>query len=468
MVICAVALLLSCTKAPEIELRGPEKPQPPVADTTTPSSNEEGGPGTPSPTPIPVTRYRALCDDRYAIDLTAISSMASASGFGSDLQLQVWPENQPLPTQGVFAPEDRNLEDHLFPQVIKLLGGSVIRFAYSAKPKNQDPSLSPAGVYKRNVYISEMSMIDRVGRAVFMAEEMPTESSAVSFSNEHGFQARTFGVSVNGKLLLVLDGKGVRFIDAFTLQDLGRVELKGASNYFLPQYRSSDRLLVVSKMKSGYIQSETFNIEFKVSGEVHKTKPVFTISDLRRPLAFVGTGAGEFISGMKSNSAGNSEIVLVDLKGASGQPVVTSFQLKSLPLKGKVASSLAVWKDGLSNELRAAIGFEQLSLIGSGFSTRLKVNQAFVRLLKLDVGIGAATPVGSDFEYPSEAIRTIESGSTSARMTGVKDLVVSPDGKAVFALFPGLLSFQVFRLNSSGFDRMSQEECTNLSIGVEP
>lgn len=467
----AVGISLSCTKSPEIELRGPEKPQPPVADTTTPSGDEEGNSGnssntepgtTPSPTPVAVTRYRALCDDRYPTYLTAISSLASSSGFGSDLDLQVWPEGVPLPVRGGFATEDRNLEYHMFPQAIEILKGSILRLAFSAQPISVS---APWGSAPRNVYVSEAAMIDRIGRAEMVAPEMPAESSAQSFSATQGFQAKTFNVSDDGKLLLVLDAKGVRFFDANTLRDLGRVEIKSAANYFLPSYRASDRLMMVSTMKSGQVQTETLNVEFKSSGEVLKAKSVLAVSDLRRPMVFTGIGAGDHIAGMRLSSAGDSEIVLIDMLAT--QPAVMRFQLKSLPLKGKVASSLAVWKDSTLNELRAAIGFESVSQVGSGFSTRFKVNQAFVRVLKLDVGIGVATALGGDFEYPSEALQTIESGSASARITGVKDLVVSPDGKAVFGLFPGSLSYQVYRFTSSGFDRMSQEDCTNLSIGVE-
>jgi len=463
--VCAIGLLFACTKAPEIELRGTEKPKDPLADTTTPSSNEETGPGsTPTPTPVPVVRYRALCDDRYPSYLTAISSMASSAGFGSDLDLQVWPEGVALPVRGGFASKDRNLEYHMFPQTIEIRKGSILRLAFSAKPMNAG---SPWGTAQRNVYVSDAAMIDRIGRAQMVGAEMPAEASAVNHAGIQGFQPKTFNVSDDGKYLLLQDQKGVLFFDAITLQGLGRVELKAATEYFLPHYRASDRLLMISKMKSGRVLTETFKVEFKLSGEVLKTKPLFSVGDLRRPLAFVGGGMGEPMAGMRIGSSGVSEIILVDASGGASGPSVTSFQIKALPLKGKVASSLAVWKDSSKSELRAAIGFENVNQAGSGFTTRYKVDQAFVRVLKLDVGVGVATAVGNDFDYPSEAVRTIEAGSASARITGVKDLVVSPDGNAVFGLFPGSLSFQVYRFNSSGFDRMSQEDCTNLSIGVE-
>jgi hypothetical protein len=472
----SVGFSVSCTKAPDIELRGPEKPQPPVADTTTPSSNEEGNTGTPgntapgstprpspSPTPVAAVRYRALCDDRYPSYLTAISSLASASGFGSDLDLQVWPEEVPLPVRGGFSAEDRNLEYHMFPQTIEIRKGSILRLAFSAKPISVS---TPWGSVSRNVYVSDATMVDRIGRAQLVATEMPVESSAQSFSSAQGFQAKTFNVSDDGKLLLILDVKGVRLFDALTLRDLGHVDVKSAANYFLPSFRASDRLLMVSTMKSGQVQTETLRVEFKSSGEVLGAKSVLSVSSLRRPMFFAGSDAGDYLAGMRFTSSGESEIALIDI--AARQPAVMDFQLKSLPLKGKVASSLAVWKDSLSNELRAAIGFENVSQVGSGFGTRFKVDQAFVRVLKIDVGVGAATALGVDYDYPSEALRTIESGSASSRITGVKDLVVSPDGKAVFGLFPGSLSYQVYRFTSSGFERMSQEDCANLSIGVEP
>ncbi|MDZ4083127.1 MAG: hypothetical protein U1E10_09335 [Bdellovibrionales bacterium] len=475
LAVCAVGLFLACAKAPEIELRGPEKPKDSVADTTTPSSNEETEPGTgdtgpggpvpgatPTPAPVPVTRYRALCDDRYPSYLTAISSMASSAGFGSDLDLQVWPEGVALPVRGGFASEDRNLEYHMFPQTIEIRKGSILRLAFSAKPL---ASGTPWGTAQRNVYVSDAAMIDRIGRAQLVGPEMPAEAAAVSFAGTQGFQAKTFNVSDDGKYLLVQDQKGVLFFDAMTLQGLGRVELKSATDYFLPLYRTADRLLMISKMKSGRVLTETLKVEFKRSGEVLEARPVFSVSDLRRPLAFVGRDLDDPIAGMRVGAGGDSEIALVNL---SRGPKVTSFQIKALPVKGKVASSLAVWKDAGTSDLRAAIGFESVSQTGSGFTTRYKVDQAFVRVLKLDVGIGVATAVGSDYDYPSEALRTIEAGSASARMTGIKDLVVSPDGNAVFGLFPGSLSYQVYRFTSSGFDRMSQEDCTNLSIGVEP
>lgn len=478
-VICAAGLLLACTDAPEIELRGPEKPQAPVADTTNPSSNEEGEAGIPSntgngepipgeppvPTPVPKAQYRALCDDRYRSYLRTISSMASPTGFGSDLDLQVWPEGVALPARGGFATEDRNLESHMFPQAIEIRKGSILRLAFSAMPlKTGVPSWETA---QRNVYVSDVAMIDRIGRATLVGSEMPLESSALVFAASQGFSAKTFSVSDDGKLLLVLNAKGVQFFDATTLRDLGRVGLKSASDYFVPQFRSSDRLLMISKMSSGRVLTEVLHVEFKASGDVQKSRVLLSVSDLRRPMAFVDRGAGDYIAGMAYSSAGDSEIVLVDMAQSAG-PFVAKFQINALPLKGKLASSLAVWKRQPTNDVVAAVGFENVRHTGSGISTRYKVDQAFVRLLKLEVGMGNAIAIGRDFDYPSEAVRTIEGGSASSRMPGVKDLVVSPDGKAVFGLFPGSHSYQVYRFVNFGFDRMSQEACTNLSIGVEP
>lgn len=468
----SAVLTAGCTKSPEIELRGPEKPQAPRSDTTTPSTGNNGSTNpdasptpvaTPVATPLPAAKYRALCDDRYPSYLTAISSLASSSGFGSDLDIQVWPADRALPVQGGFQTEDRNLEHHMFPQPIEIQPNSVLRLAFSAKPLTTGaPSMSQS----RNVYVSSTAMVDRIGRAELVGAELPIDSAAQSLATKEGFQARTFSVSDQGSYLLLQDQKGIQFFSTNTLRGLGRVDLKSAANYFSPTFRESDGLLLASKVNSGKLVTEALRVTFKGSGEILKTTSVFSITDLRRPLLASGRIAGEVLYGIRQTTADGSEIVIVDSARSLG--VETSIRINALPLKGRVASSVVVWRDQGTSDLQAAIGFESVRQVGSGFGTRYKVDAAFVRVLGLDLTTASAKAVGQDFEYPSEAIRTVEAGSASGRMTGIKDFVLAPDSKAIFALFPGSLAYQVYRFNSTGFERMSQEDCTNLSIGVEP
>ncbi len=477
MLFCALGLSVgvstACTQSPEIELRGPEKPQQPTRDTTTPSTNEDGNgtsndttPGAtpkPLPTPVPVTRYRALCDDRYPRYLTAISSVASSTGFGSDLDLQVWPANVALPVQGGFEVEDRNLRDHMFPQTIVLRKGSLLRLAFSATPTLTSVATTSA---QRNVYVSDVAIIDRIGRAEILGAEMPVAWAVQKAATQEGFQAKTFGVSSTGRYVLLLESRGVQFFDATTLRALGRVDLKSGSEYFAPDFRESDRQLLVSTIQSGKVATEIFTVDFGSAGQVLKANALLSVSDLRRPLAAIAADKAGRLAGLRSSPSGDTEIVIVDT--TSSVSAMTKLQILALPLKGKLASSLAVWHDAGLNELRAAVGFENVRIVGSSFGSRYKIDQAFVRVLNLDLASGKATAIGADYEYPGEAVRTIESSPPSSRLAGIADLQVSSDGKAVFGLFPGSLSYQLYRFTATGFDRMSQEDCTNLSIGVEP
>jgi hypothetical protein len=148
---------------------------------------------------------------------------------------------------------------------------------------------------------------------------------------------------------------------------------------------------------------------------------------------------------------------------------VKSFRVEKLPKKGRVPSAMALWRDG-SGEILSVLGFEDFEQIRGGlFGTRYKIEAASLHTLVLDESRQVASPIslGSEMAYPQEVRSEIESGVVSSRLMGLKEIHFSPDRKALFALFPGSISYQVYNVNAIGADRVSQEECSSLSIGVE-
>lgn len=493
----------ACSQAADVQLRGPEKPKAPTGDLTTPS-----GSPTPSPTPngdsgpvdenppagengsasepVPVApSYRLYCHDRYPSYLTVISSKASPSGFGSDVDLQVFPESRPLPVVGGFDSSDRNLEFHMFVQPIEIrrdpVKGTETRVVFSARPIDRSHSVWA----QRNIYVSDVALVDRVGRATLLAPEMKPSSYVESLDTQEGVSAKTFGVSDGGKYLLVMSAKGLSLFDSKTLRGLGDVKWKLSSGrqyaeYFAPSLREADMTLAVSHVDSKLqVTTEVFELSLNSRGEAQLGARVLEVSKLRRPLVSVA-GVGPIrdrsyygLTGGKSDPA-TAEIVLAVPATVSGSRVidpsdVKSFRVEKLPKKGRVPSAIALWRDG-SGEILSVLGFEDFEQIRGGlFGTRYKIEAASLHTLVLDESRQVASPIsiGSEMAYPQEVRSEIESGVVSSRLMGLKEIHFSPDRKALFALFPGSLSYQVYSVNAMGADRVSQEECSSLSIGVE-
>lgn len=495
--------LASCSPAADVKLRGPEKPKPPVGEVTTPSENPTPTPTpgafpapTPGPdspdnsnaeTPIPLQRsYRLFCHDRYPSYLTVVSSKASATGFGSDLDVQVYPESQPLPVTGGFSSGDRNLEYHMFPQPIEIdrdpARGLRTRFVYSARPLEQVVSTSDS----RNIYLSEVFLAERIGRANLLGPEMSASASVEVLADAEGVDAKTFGVSDGGKFILVLSKSGLSLYDSKTFRGLGKVIWKLASgrkleDYFAPTLREADLALSVSHVDSALsVSTEVYQLSFDIRGEFELGAKILEVSNLRRPLISLSSSLGTpdrllyGLSGGKTSPA-SAEIVVAEPAKLIGSrvtdpAVITKFRVEKLPQKGRVPSALVVWKE-TSGEWLSLLAVEEFTPSSGGtLGSRYKVQEASFHTLVLNKSLGLASPLSptSRLPYPQQVRADIEAGSVSSRVAGLKDLQFSPDRKSIFALLPGSLSHQIYRLNSIGLDRVSQKDCSSLSIGVEP
>ncbi len=499
--------MAACSQAADVQLRGPEKPKNPVGDTVGPAETPTPAPGGPTPdeptdpstetpvgengepvpgTPVPTPpSYRLFCHDRYPSYLTVVSSKASPTGFGSDLDIQVFPESRPLPIAGGFASEDRTLEFHMFAQPLEIhrdpVKGTQTRMVFSARPLDRSHSIW----VQRNIYVSDVALVDRIGRATLLGPEMKPSSYVEALSDQEGAAAKTFGVSDGGKYILVLGAKGVSLYESKTLRGLGEVSWKLSSGrqygeYFAPTLRESDMALSVSHVDSKLsVTTEVFQLSLNSRGEAQLGSRILEVSKLRRPLVSVAESAASAersfygLTGGKSEPA-TAEIVFAEPAKLAGSRVVDaakvrSFRVEKLPKKGRVPSAMVLWKD-TSGEILALLGFEDFERVAGGiFGTRYKIEEASMRTMVLDEGLGVASPISAAAatEYPQEVRSEIEAGTVSNRVMGLKEMHFSPDRKAIFALFPGSLSYQIYRFTATGADRVSQEECSSLSIGVE-
>ena len=146
---------------------------------------------------------------------------------------------------------------------------------------------------------------------------------------------------------------------------------------------------------------------------------------------------------------------------------LTKSLIAAIPLKGRLASSIAFWREPTTGSLRTVVVFENFVPDSGGLFRKYKIEQAFVRVLEIDETKLSADAITSDFDYPSESKQTVEMGIATGASPGVSDLRASSDGEAVFGLFPGSLSSQLYRLTSTCLARVSQDACRNFSIGRE-
>jgi len=253
---------------------------------------------------------------------------------------------------------------------------------------------------------------------------------------------------------------GYVFLDAVTFRSLGSLKLGAASKNINPSLRESDMVFSVSKIDGGFVQTTLWSLVADSAGQIRSSKMLETARGLRRPLVAVSSSAGEIFAAIESK---NAIRVVSPVSGFRTQ----SFAVPNLPKKGVFSSAAAFWRDDVTKSLQASVGFESIELDpASGVSRRYKIVQVFVRVLSLDES-KVSVMTESEFDYPMEARRVIESGIVSSRGVSLTELRSSPDGREIFALFPGGLSSEIYRLKTNSFERVSQEACGDFSIGVE-
>jgi hypothetical protein len=382
--------------------------------------------------------------------------LASPTGFGARISI-----GEP-DAQGVFDPENRNLEYHEHPQPVYLTKDSQGRLLFSAARKGGSAIRA-----ERDIFIADIHLIDRWGRAKSLGPELRIGRDLIYAAETETLSLRTFAVSDQGRYLLVGRANGYALIDSKTLREVGVIAVGSAALNFNPSLRESDMVFAVSSfpdVRAGTFETRLYSIGLSGAGTsraaISSTKLISQTGALRRPLVAVSSRAGDAFAAL---DAKNHVAVVSPLK-ASGQE--KAVKLNQIPSEGRLSSAMAFWREG--GRLRAAYAFENIEQSGSGFSVRYKIKQVFVRIVELNESTLSSSRVGSDLTYPEDAQEVIERGIGIARVPGATELTAFADGKAIFGLFPGTRSFHVHRLTSSGLTRVSQIDCSNVSVGVEP
>lgn len=493
-----LAPLIGCSPGADIQLRGPKSPQAPGTDVVTPVEEPPGtetgrgdpvSPPSPVPTPTPApgnNGYYAFCHGRYPPYINAVSSFASASGAGIRLDFQDVSESVPLPTDGAFDGREKTLEYHRFvqPLLMRETSSQEIRadLVFSAVPINR----GAAGAYiPRNIYTGTARFLDRVGRAKFLATEMEAYVYAARAGEKEGFEVKTFTVSDHSKYIVVLNGAGAAVFDSKTKRDIGTLSwpLKSGRSYlgyFSPSLREADMSFAVSYVdEKSVISTDVYHINQLSSGKLQVGPLILSVTGLRRPLLPVVSQQKmnkEFrYYGIQGDTVSSSKLVLGTPARVSSGKVIKPAEIKNLSIRGvgksgHVPSAVLVWRD-LSGELLALVPVEDFEYVGGGiFGTGYKVHQAAAYTLSVDEGASNASPVsaGASLEYPGVVKQEIESGIFASRFQGLKDIMFSPDGRAIFGLFSGGVDFQIYRFSASGIEGVSRTECSGLALGVAP
>ena len=449
-----------CSKGSDIQLSDPAKPTAPSdSGTPTTSPKDPSNPTNPSVPSTPaspaVAKYRAFCDDRYPpFVLNAISSLAGPLGFGAGIA------TGELNAAGKFDPlVDHNLEEHENPQVVSLPKFGEARVLFSARRVSSNPI---ARKMPRYIFITDTDIATRSGIAKMIAPDLSPSGAVVTLAAQESLGLRTFGSSDKGRYLLIGQADGYKVLDSKTLRNLGTLKVGSASTNVNPILRESDMLFSVSAASGGAFVSNIYSVGMTATAEIKSMSLVMTVPSLRRPLVSIAPGAGESFASIDTESR---IVTASPLK--KGISAIARSSIANLPKKGRVASSAAFWRDAKSQEVRAAIVFENFVLNSGGVSPRYKIEQVFVRALKVDESKLQADSLTADFDYPSDSRSTVEMGIGVQMYPGVSDFRSTPDGEAVFGLFPGSHASQLYRLTSTGLTRVSQATCINFSIGRE-
>lgn len=454
-IISVAILLLGCSQSSDIQLEGPTKPVPPSSsnDTGNPPDSAPKNPNDPATPTIPTssarpTSYRIFCHDRYPPYMTTISSLASPLGFGAGI------ETVEVMSDG----STRNLEAIESPQVLSLPQFGNARVLFSARRSATNRA--------RYLYIADVDVVTRTGRAKFLGSESPVSGGTSLAASRAKFSARSFGVSDKGRYLLLGQVGGYKVVEAATLREVGILNVGWAGLYVNPSLRESDMTLSVSFASRGGFESRVYSLKI-AGGQLQVKDLVSQVSGLRRPLVSIGSSAGEGFAALDENNR------IVVISPANKSQPLSIVKLSNLPKTGQLASAAAFWRDtsstaGGRGELRAVVAFENVVPHLRRSSDRYKIEQVFARVLNIDESSLTATSTESDFEYPADAVKSMAAGTMASEIPGLSEFTATPDGRAVFASLPGGVSRQIYRLTTNGFERVSQEECTGMSIGVEP
>jgi hypothetical protein len=444
-----------CSQGSDVQLQDPLKPiSSAPTNSTPPSSNDSTSapkdPPIPAPEPL-AARYRIFCHDRYPPYVMSISSLASATGFGAGIELGE------ADAKGKFDPlGTHNLENHENPQVVSLPQFGEARIIFSARRilKNRSETSHP-----RHIFISDADITARSGAAKMLASEISPSSAAITVAARENLTIRTFGVSDGGRYLLIGQGDGYRLLDSKTLRNLGTLKIGGAGDNLNPALRESDMMFSVASAAPASFTSKLYSVGLDTRGGVRRVTRVSTVASLRRPLVAIGVNAAESFAALDTL---NRIVIVSPLKPAAA----TKSMITGIPAKGRLASSVAFWRE--SAGLRAVIVFEDFVLDSASVGSRsYKIEQVFVRVLEVDESKRLASALTEDLDYPFDSRRPVEMGLGANLYPGVTELRALHDGNAIFGLFPGSLSNQLYRLTAMGLERVSQESCTGLSIGRE-
>lgn len=454
----------ACTPQNEVQLQPPQTPPAQGgsdSDLGQPQNSDNAGHDnlpTPSPTatPAPLPRYRAFCDDRYPSYVTAISSLAGASGFGAALSLG-------LP-QSPGAAIDRSrlgLEDHTAPMLLTWLKTNEARLIFAATRTGSASSLSKS----RGIFMADADLVFRLGEAREVADEPVWSGDLSQWAANEGATLRAFGRSDRGRFAIFPATQAGR-VQAWRIWDHqnSREWMRVASvpDAFSPELRESDGIMTFSELVSGKVRTHIVQLDLSSRREISRS----SVSSLRRPLQFLSQFAGQELGGM---NAQNQWVIVPPTQ-------VSQMKVEALVGRwpGRVSSAIAMWKDVKRGEIFAATASEDFIATRDLMGTKIQVREAWLRVLRRTIGVRGATSwsVIEDVAYPQDIVKALEMFSNFDLRPGLWDLQVTGDDeiapRALFATLPADYGRRVYRWTAQGVRPLSQERCRYLHVGVEP
>ena len=436
---------------------GSDQGQPQDSDDTNDRQPNSGATPRPSATPVPQPRYRAFCDDRYPTYVTAISSLAGASGFGAALALGF--------PRAPGQPVDRSqlgLEDHTAPVLVNWLKPNEARLIFAATR-----TVSAAGSpirRTRGIFMADADLVYRLGEAREVSDEPNWPGDVIDWAESEGATVRAYGRSDRGRFAIFPITQSGR-IQSWRLWDHQNsrewMRVSSSAFGFAPELREADGVMIFSELVSGRVRTHIVQLDLAGRRELSRS----SVNSLRRPLKFLSQLANQELGGM--NAQNQWMIVSTQQLG----------QLKAEPLigqwPGRVSSAFAMWKDVGSGEVFAATASEDFTTQTDLMGTKVKVRDARFRVLRRAVTArgGVSWTLVDDLPFPADVVRALENFSSVDRRPGLWDLQVTGDleaaPRALFATLPADFGRRLYRWTSQGLVPVSQERCRHLHIGVE-
>lgn len=474
LALVAMASLMACGQASTVDLKRAEVKTPPVSPAKPGDDDQNNSglppvstPGTSAPKPnppgrTPIHAYRAVCEYPVLGGLTSLSTQAGPQDFSDS-----WYFAEAKPGQTTVTRDDQNLSDIERAVLVPQASADVLTVVFTAQRRDFSTQTSI-----KRIYAAEVNLIHRVGLSRPVAALPAIESRAAYLADRLGLRLRAYGVSADGRFLLVPGpGATLAILDSKTYQTVSVVGLNPGTVFF-PRL-DGDVLSVLEFDAQAQLFKNSF---FRMSGSpgsaaTLKLTPIMTTrASNGMSVSMPSVSLGEkrlWIELEPKNLATLSKLMVARADLTTGKVE----RLEVLASPGAVLFPQAAFVDtGSVQEVVWAEEAVQPIKNPSPLGPLVKVDSAKFLVAEMN-GASASNGAGlkrvAEVAYPAKVLSRIEKSGVNRWGRGLLGLYSTPDAKEFLAVLPEDFGNHLFKFEYGQTTRVTQFTCDNPDLVVE-